>query len=124
MDILSGFNSDIFPGHRIVRVKSWDEWVRLQVPRDCELIGIDESNEKNYLYMKWNDANNKTVDARYRYEDDPVQEFDPEKYVTVEQFNKLMEEVNNGFDSLRQSITASHTATGGSGNTKSFNGNK
>jgi hypothetical protein len=123
MDILSGFGSDLFSGHRIIRVKSWDDWKKLQIPSNCELMGIDEDPDKNYLYMKRSDTYGNTKDARYKYTDDPVKEFDPEKYVTVDQFNELMEKVNNGFDSIQQSIAA-RGGTGPGNNQKLNNGNK
>lgn len=123
MDILSGFGSDLFSGHRIIRVKSWESWTNMQIPPNCEVMGIDENPDKNYLYMKRCDQNGNVINARYKYTDDPVKEFDPEKYVTVDQFNELMEKVNNGFDSIQQSIAA-RGGTGTGNNQKPNNCNK
>ena len=121
MNILSGFNSDLFTGHRVIRVDGWDEFKSLQVPPDCEILAIDKNPEKNYLYMKRTDSLGNPTNERHEYFLSPVEEFDPKKYVTVDQLDDLREEVKNGFDTLKQSLAAN---TANSGSTKSYNGNK
>ena len=53
------------------------------------------------------DSNGNEVCARYHYDPDPVEEFDPDKYVTVQKFNEFREEMKLGFDSIRKLITDS-----------------
>lgn len=116
MNILNGFNSDLFSGHRVIRVNNWEEFKNIQIPPDCELLAIS-GNDDNFLYMKSNTSGN-VVNERYHFELDPVEEFDPKKYVTVEQFNDLKEEISNGFNSIKQSLalTAGNAAKSNSGN--------
>ena len=125
MSILNGFNSDLFSGHRVIRVNSWEEFTSLQIPPDCELMAIHATPDKNYIYMKSNTTGN-LVNERYHFEPDPVEEFDPKKYVTVDQFNELREEITDGFNSIKQSIATNANANANaSGNgTKSYSGNK
>lgn len=121
MNILNGFNSDLYSGHQVIRVDGWDEFKAMQVPPNCELLAIDKDPEKNYLYMKRTDSFGNPTNERHEYHPAPVEEFDPKKYVTVDQLNDLRQEVKDGFHSLKQSITAN---TANSGNSKPYNGNK
>lgn len=117
MSILNGFNSDLFSGHRVIRVDTWDEFKSLQIPTDCELIAINSNPNENYLYMKKSDSAGHVTNERYLYEVDPVEEFDPKKYVTVDQFNELKKEITDGFNSIKQSLATNSAAITAKSNT-------
>lgn len=104
MDILNSLNQALYPGHRVIRVKGYQGAKDYPMPRDTEAIMIDEDPTVNYIYMKKVDVNGGEICARYKYEEDPVPEFDPEKYVTTEEFNSRMEEVLNGINTIKQSL--------------------
>ena len=105
MDILSNLNNVILPGTRVKRFHGWDEFVKFAIPRDSELIGLDYDDSKDHLYMKKCDVNGNEVAMRYKYYPDPVEEFEPGKYVTKNEFDSLKEEMSHGFDSIRELIT-------------------
>ena len=119
MDILEGFNQTLFPGQRVIRVNGWQNAEKYPVPRDCEVIMLDTDPDSDYIYMKKVDQNGAPNFERYKIEADPVPKFDPEKYVTVKDFENFQKEILNGFDSLKQSINSS-----GFYNTKSGNNGK
>lgn len=106
MDILSSLNSTLFPGHRVPRANGWKEAEKYQMPRDCEIIILDQSPESDYIYMKKIDAAGVESFARYKITEDPIPEINPEKFVTIDDFTKFKEEILNGFDSLKSTITA------------------
>lgn len=104
MDILSSFTQAMYPGCRVIRVKGYKGAKDYPMPRDSEAIFLDEDADVNYIYMKKVDVNGNDICERYKFEADPVPEFTPEKYVTKEDFNKKLEEVMNGIDSIRESL--------------------
>lgn len=99
MDILTSLNQAILPGQRVRRVKGWDGLKAFPMPRDSEGIFLDEDDSKNYIYMKKVGLNGEEVCARYRFEEDPVEEFDPDKYVTKKDMESMKEDILNGIDS-------------------------
>ena len=109
MDILNSLNSTLFPGHRVPRVNGWKEAEKYQLPRDCEVILLDQSPESDYIYMKKVDAAGVETFARYKISEEPIPEFNPEKFVTIDDFSKFKEEILNGFDSLKSAITTGRT---------------
>lgn len=109
MDILNSLNSTLFPGHRVPRVNGWKEAEKYQLPRDCEVILLDQSPDSDYIYMKKVDAAGVETFARYKILEEPIPEFNPEKFVTIDDFSKFKEEILNGFDSLKSAITAGGT---------------
>ncbi len=119
MDILEGFNQTLFPGQKVIRVNGWQNAEKYPVPRDCEVIMLDTDPDSDYIYMKKVDQNGASNFERYKIEADPVPRFDPEKYVTVKDFENFQKEILNGFNSLKQSINSS-----GFYNTKSGNNGK
>ena len=104
MDILSSLTQAMYPGSRVIRVKGYEAAKKYPMPRDSEAIFLEEDPNTNYIYMKKVDVNGGEVFARYKYEEDPIPEFTPEKYVTKEDFNTKLEEVMNGIDSIRESL--------------------
>jgi hypothetical protein len=104
MDLLKALQQTMMPGNRIPRVGSWDELKQYPMPVDCEGVFIDRDPNKDYIYMKRTDANGGEVCARYRITEDPVQEFDPDKYVRKEDFDALKEVVTNGFNSVMERL--------------------
>jgi len=105
MDILNSFNQALYPGHRVIRVKGYKAAKEYPMPRDSEAIFLDEDPAVNYIYMKKVDVNGGEMVARYLYEEDPIPEFDPTKYVTTEEFNEKIAEVMDGINTIRKSIT-------------------
>lgn len=124
MDILNSLNNTLFPGHRVPRVNGWKEAEKYQIPRDCEVIILDQNPEVDYIYMKKVDVSGVETFARYRIEEDPIPEFNPEKFVTTDDFAKFKEEILNGFDSLKSAITSARPESNGNGKqfSKSNNG--
>lgn len=104
MDILSNISQAILPGARVRRIAGWEALKRFSMPRDSEGIFLDEDDTKNFVYMKKVDANGVEVCARYKFEEDPVEEFDPDKYVTVKDFESFRKEIKDGFNSIKESI--------------------
>ena len=107
MDLLKALGQTMMPGNRVPRVGSWDELKQYPMPVDCEGIFLDRDPNKDFIYMKRTDANGGEVCARYKITEDPVQEFDPDKYVKREDFDKLKEVVEHGFDSIMERLDKS-----------------
>lgn len=113
MDLLNTTNPTLLPGQRLLKTKGgYEAAEKYPMPRDCETVIFDE--DEDYFYIKKTDTNGGVIFLRYRYEEDPIPKFDPKKYVTVDDFNSLKEEMLNGFNSIQQAITASspNTSTG------------
>ena len=106
MDILRSLNQVILPGARVPRIAGWEALKKYPMPRDSEGMFLDEDDSKNYIYMKRVEVDGKEICARYSYEEDPVEEFDPNKYVTVKDFNEFREEIRDGFDSIKEQLAA------------------
>ena len=104
MDILSSISQAMYPGCRVIRVKGYQAAKKYPMSRDSEAIFIDEDPAVNYIYMKKVDVNGNDICERYKYEEDPVPEFSPDKFVTKDEFNNKLEEVMNGIDSIRESL--------------------
>ena len=101
MNILNTFSSDLYTGHRVLRVSSYEEFKALHTPPDCEVIAINKNPEINEIYMKQVDNFGNENPARYSYKEIPEVKFEPDKYVTVDQFNELKEEIRNGFSAIK-----------------------
>lgn len=110
MDLLSSISQSLSqalsPGHRVPRAKGWELAEKYPMPRNCEVIILDEDPNADYIYMKATDENGAEKFARYKIVEEPIPKFDPDKYVTTNEFNKLKEEISSGFDSIRQLISA------------------
>ena len=102
MDILTSLNQALYPGQRVIKVKGYKAAKEYPMPRDSEAIFLDEDPAVNYIYMKKVDINGGERTERYSYKEDPVPEFDPSKYVTLETFNEKIQEVMDGINSLKQ----------------------
>ena len=121
MAILDSLNQALMPGGRVIKVDGWQAAQKYPLPRDCEVIMLDSNPDADYIYMKKTDINGAETFERYMIEADPVPSFDPEKYVTIDDFKNFKEEILNGFNSLKQTIDGSGT---GSNVSKSTYGNK
>lgn len=106
MDILTSLNQAIYPGHRVIRVKGYMEAKKYPIPKDSEVIMLDTDPDVNYIYMKKIDINGAENFQRYLFEEDPIPEFDPEKFITKDEFNHKMEEVLHAIDSLKSDASA------------------
>ena len=99
MDIFNRINQVILPGQRVTRVEGWEGLKKLKMPRDSEGIFLDSDPSKDYVYMKKVDINGTETCARYSLLDDPVEEFDPDKYVTKKELGMMKEEIVGGINS-------------------------
>lgn len=113
--ISQGLNQTLFPGHRVIRVNGWESAEKYPMPRDCETIMLDGDPSSDYIYMKVTDSNGGERFARYKLVEDPIPRFEPDKYVTTSDFVKFKEEITNGFDSLKQLISANAERSSRSG---------
>ena len=102
MDLLNAMNPSLAPGQRLLGVKGYSAAEKYPFPRDCQAALFDE--EEDYVYIKKTDVNGGVTVDRYRLELDPIPVFDPQKYVTVDDFDKFKEEVLNGINSIQRSI--------------------
>lgn len=102
--ILTGLNQTLFPGQKVIRVNGYEEADKYPMPRDCEAIFIDSDPLSDHLYMKKTDSNGGTKTERYKYKEDPVPRFDPDKYVTVEAFNEFREETRKFQEDILDAI--------------------
>lgn len=100
--ILQSLNQTLFPGHTVIRVDGYDAAEKYPMPRDCEAIMLDSDPDSNHLYMKKTDSNG-------GYIEDPVPKFDPDKYLSVDEFKKyqeenrkFQEEILDAINSIRQ----------------------
>ena len=119
MAILDSLTQSLYPGQRVIKVDGWQAAEKYPMPRDCEVVMLDKDPNEDHIYMKRTDVNGAPTFERYLIEADPVPRFDPEKYVTVDDFKNFKEEILNGFNSLKQSITGSaNSNTKSGGNSK------
>lgn len=102
MELFNNPNSTLIPGQRLLRLKGFQAADKYPMPRDCEAAFFDE--DEDYCYVKKTDTNGGYILLRYKMEEDPIPQFDPKKYVTVDDFNNFKEEILNGFSTLQQTI--------------------
>ena len=119
-NILQGLNQTLFPGHQVIRVNGWEGAEKYPIPRDCEVIMLDKDPESDYIYMKKTDSNGDPITQRYKITEAPVPKFDPEKYLSVQDFKsyqeenrKFQEDILDAIDSLKQSISGNGTKSNG-----------
>ena len=118
MNILNTFSSDLYTGHRVLRVSSYEEFKALHTPPDCEIMAINKNPDINEIYMKQVDNLGNEKPAKYSYKEIPEVKFDPDKYVTHEEFNELKEEIRNGFNSLKSTTYSTTNGSKPNGNNK------
>ena len=110
MDLISslsqGLSQSLAPGRRVPRSDGWEMAEKYPMPRDCEVVIFDTNPESNHFYMKVTDQNGGERFARYKYEEDPIPRFEPDKYVTTKDFNSFKEDILDGINSLKQSIAS------------------
>lgn len=117
MELFNNPNSTLLPGQRLLRLKGYQAADKYPMPRDCEAAFFDE--DEDYCYVKKTDTNGGYILLRYHMEEDPIPQFDPKKYVTVDDFNNFKEEILNGFSTLQQTITGN---ANNPGNPNGYNG--
>ena len=103
-DILSNISRAILPGARVPRVRGWEGALKFAMARDAEAILLDEDDSKDHMYMKYVDKDGNEICERYHYTRDPVKEFNPDEYITKEEFNALREEMHDGINSVKEYI--------------------
>ena len=116
MNILNAFGSDLYSGHRVIRVNNFEEFENMEIPVDCEVIAINKNPEINECYMKQRDSLGNKVCESYELKAIPKKKLNPDEYVTKEELNDLRKELKDGFDLITKSITALSTPTGSTGN--------
>ena len=108
MDLLQAVNPVLTPGQRLLTTNSGFEGAeKYPFPRDCEAPIFDANDD--YVYVKKTDVNGATSLRMFHLEEVEIPRFDPKKYVTVDDFNSLKEDMINGFNSLQQSISNINT---------------
>lgn len=105
MDFLSAFGQTTYPGQRLPRVKGYHAAKAYQTAHDSEAVLIDADNP-DIVYFKKTDINGNDDTKGYDITPREDPEFDPTKYVSVEQFNKRMEKIEHGIDILTKSFAA------------------
>ena len=114
MDILNSMNRVILPGQRVPRVDGWEGLKRFSMPRDSEGIFLNTDPTDDHVFMKAVDINGNETCERYALTRDPVEEFDPKKYVTKADLDNWKEEILNAINSKRSGVaegSASSAAT-------------
>lgn len=100
-------NQSLFPGHRELRSNGWEEAKNHQMPRDCEAsfwdFTSDPDPDVNYVYLKTIDINGSEKFMRYQLVEKPIPKFEPENYVTKNDFNEFKEDILDAINSLKQS---------------------
>lgn len=120
-DILSVLNNPIYPGYRVPRIAGWEELKKFAMARNTEGIFLDANPENNWIYMKKVDADGNELCARYKYEPDPVEEFEPGAYVRKSDLKAMKEEIFDGIDSRFEQLSkqlaqySAEPATGSTG---------
>ena len=104
MDFLSAFGQTVYQGQRLPRVKGYSGAEKFHIPINTEAALLDEDNP-DVIYLKKNNSNNNEKTAWYDLIEKPIPEMDPEKFVTIEQFNRRMEKIEHGIDTLTKSFT-------------------
>lgn len=110
MDILNSMNRVILPGQRVPRVDGWEGLKRFSMPRDSEGIFLNTDPTDDHVFMKAVDVNGNEKCERYSLTPDPVEEFDPKKYVTKKDLDKWKEEILNAINSKRSGMAENATA--------------
>lgn len=87
------------PGHRVPRASGCEAAEKYPTPVDCEVVIFDSDPKSNHFYIKITDANGGVRFARYKYEEDPIPKFEPEKYVTTDDLKSFKEDILNAIDS-------------------------
>ena len=100
MDNLQGLIQNLYPGYRVIKVDGWQNAQDYPVPRDCEVILLD--SKQDYIYMKKVDVNGGKEFERYKITVDPIPVFDPNKYVTIEDFDNFKKELLDAINSQQQ----------------------
>lgn len=119
MDLSSFTNPTLLPGQRLLFVNGYEAAEKYPLPRDCQAALFDEND--NYLYIKSTDTNGGIKTTRYRLEEEPIPKFEPNNYVTIDDFSKFKEEILNGINSIQQSINGEPANNSNGYNSKSNN---
>lgn len=114
MSIFQTLTQAVAPGQRVIRVAGWEGLKKLNLPRDSEVIALDVDDTKDVFYMKKVDMYGNETCGRYKFSDYPVEEFEPDKYVTKKDFDEFRKEIKDGFNSLRERRTADDKSGGSS----------
>ena len=118
MDILNSLNQTLYPGYRVPRVKGLEGAKAYFVPRDCEALMLDEDPDKNILYMKKVDSNGVETNGWYDYKEKPIPEYDPEKFVTKEELQDMMNSINKKLEEVLNVVNINKQSVANIGNRK------
>lgn len=130
-DTLYGFNPNVIqtPNYSLSRPSTTSIPTINPVGVSTDLIGVDGDNgakqfsmrpntrvplfdiHDDIMFIKSTDSNNYPTIKKYRFteivEESPI---NTQQYVTIDEFNKLKEELLNGQQSIRESILAAGSA--------------
>ena len=104
MDLNTFTNPTLLPGQRLLTTRGYDGAEKYPMPRDCQAPIFD--TDEDYLYIKATDTNGGVSIRRYKLEEDPIPKFEPEKFVTIDDFKKFKEEILDGIRDIQESLTA------------------
>lgn len=105
MDLFNnGQSQTLLPGQRIIKLKGYDAVEKYSMPRDCECIFLDE--DEDVCYIKKTDTNGGQSIWMFDMTEREIPRFDPTKYVTKKDFESFKEDILNGFDDIKQAISA------------------
>lgn len=97
--ILNRMNRVILPGQRVMRVDGWEGLKKFSMPRDSEGIFLNTDPTDDHVFMKAVDLDGNETCERYSLVPDPVEEFDPKKYVTKQDLDNWKEELLDAINS-------------------------
>ena len=95
-------NPTFFSGQRIQRVKGYSVFEKIQLPKDCEAIFLDE--DQDVCYIKKTDSSGQERSWMFGMNEMELPTFDPKKYVTVKDFESFKEECLNGINDIKQAL--------------------
>lgn len=95
-------NPTILPNTGLIYAKGFEKAEAYQTPLSSVVPIFDE--DEDILYIKSTDSNGNCSMKMFSLTEEEIPRFDPRKYVSIEEFNSLKEDINNGFESIRKSI--------------------
>lgn len=95
----------LFPNaEKLKRVKGLDAAKAYPMGPNSEIALFEE--EDDVMYIKITDSNNFPSIRKFRFTEEPLEIPNKEQYVTIEEFNKLKEELLNAKQLIREQTPA------------------
>ena len=100
--------ASLFPAvEKLKRVKGVDAAKAFPMGPDSEVALFEEDDD--VFYVKMTDANNFPSLRKFRFTEEPLEVPNKEQYVTIDEFNKLKEELENAKQFIRKQTAVSET---------------